>query len=139
MADAGRRGLVSMERVGMNVAADAFVNTAMTGTNGGLIVGAADYPSMHSSQNERDYRFYGKFSFVPILEPSSQQEAYDIMSFVFDLLEKIRLPVLMRITPSMVHPPPVVEPVPGAQAVNSLSFAGQRSSCNPLPLTARTT
>ena len=58
----------------------AFVNSAITGVNGGVVVLAADDPSMHSSQNEQDSRFYGKFALIPILEPSSQQEAYDMMS-----------------------------------------------------------
>ena len=71
MSYMGKRAMVCMKHVGMNVAADAFVNSAMTGANGGLIVVAADDPSMHSSQNEQDSRFYGKFAMVPIFEPSS--------------------------------------------------------------------
>ena len=59
MSYAGKRALVCMKHVGMNVAADAFVNSAITGVNGGLVVLAADDPSMHSSQNEQDSRFYG--------------------------------------------------------------------------------
>ncbi|MBR1726182.1 MAG: indolepyruvate ferredoxin oxidoreductase, partial [Muribaculaceae bacterium] len=54
----GKRALVCMKHVGMNVCADAFVNSAMTGANGGLVVTACDDPSMHSSQNEQDSRFY---------------------------------------------------------------------------------
>ena len=91
----GKRALVCMKHVGMNVAADAFVNAAMTGTHGGLVVLAADDPSMHSSQNEQDSRFYGKFAMVPIFEPSSQQEAYDMVREAFDLSEAVKLPVLM--------------------------------------------
>ena len=78
MSYAGRRSMVCMKHVGMNVAADAFVNSAMTGVNGGLVVVAADDPSMHSSQNEQDSRFYGKFAMIPIVEPSTQQEAYEM-------------------------------------------------------------
>ncbi len=74
MSYAGKRALVCMKHVGMNVAADAFVNSAITGVNGGLVVLAADDPSMHSSQNEQDSRFYGKFAMIPMLEPSSQQD-----------------------------------------------------------------
>ena len=99
----GKRALVCMKHVGLNVAADAFVNSAVTGTNGGLVVLVADDPSMHSSQNEQDSRFYGKFAFTPMLEPSSQQEAYDMMSYAFDLSEQHKLPVLMRITTRMAH------------------------------------
>jgi TPP-dependent indolepyruvate ferredoxin oxidoreductase alpha subunit len=79
MSFAGKRALVCMKHVGLNVAADAFVNSAMTGANGGLVVVAADDPSMHSSQNEQDSRFYGKFALVPTFEPSTQQEAYEMV------------------------------------------------------------
>ncbi len=99
----GKRALVCMKHVGMNVCADAFVNAGMTGVNGGIVVVAADDPSMHSSQNEQDSRFYGKFAMVPILEPSSQQEAYDMMDFAYDLSETVGLPVLLRITTRMAH------------------------------------
>ncbi len=109
MSFAGKRALVCMKHVGMNVAADAFVNSAMTGANGGLVVVAADDPSMHSSQNEQDSRFYGKFSFIPVFEPASQQEAYDMVRAAFDFSEKFRIPVLMRITTRMAHSRAVVE------------------------------
>lgn len=103
MSYAGKRSLVCMKHVGMNVAADAFVNSAITGVNGGLVVLAADDPSMHSSQNEQDSRFYGKFAMIPILEPSSQQEAYDMMAHAFELSESLKLPVLMRVVTRLAH------------------------------------
>ncbi|HQI70328.1 MAG TPA: thiamine pyrophosphate-dependent enzyme [Bacteroidales bacterium] len=103
MAYAGKRVITCMKHVGLNVAADAFVNSAITGTNGGLIVVAADDPSMHSSQNEQDSRFYGKFSLLPILEPTNQQEAYDMVHYGFELSEKYHLPVLMRLTTRLAH------------------------------------
>ncbi|MFV0419213.1 MAG: thiamine pyrophosphate-dependent enzyme [Dysgonomonas sp.] len=99
----GKRALVCMKHVGLNVAADAFVNSSMTGTNGGLVILAADDPSMHSSQNEQDSRFYGKFAFMPIFEPSSQQEAYDMIKHAFDVSELFQLPILVRITTRMAH------------------------------------
>ena len=68
----GKRALVCMKHVGLNVCADPFVNSAMTGVNGGLVVLVADDPSMHSSQNEQDSRHYAKFAMVPSLEPSNQ-------------------------------------------------------------------
>ena len=105
----GRRAIVCMKHVGMNVAADAFVNSGITGANGGVLVIAADDPSMHSSQNEQDSRFYGKFAFIPVLEPSNQQEAYDMTRFGLELSEKMRTPVLMRITTRMAHSRAVVE------------------------------
>ena len=62
MSYAGKRAMVCMKHVGLNVAADPFINSAITGANGGMIIVVADDPSMHSSQNEQDSRFYGKFA-----------------------------------------------------------------------------
>ena len=84
MSYAGKRALVCMKHVGLNVASDAFMNAAITGVNGGLVILVADDPSMHSSQNEQDSRFFAKFALIPALEPSNQQEAYDITRFGFD-------------------------------------------------------
>ena len=103
MSYAGKRALVCMKHVGMNVCADAFINSAITGVGGGLVVLAADDPSMHSSQNEQDSRFYGKFALIPIFEPSNQQEAYDMMSVAFSLSEAIKEPVLLRIVTRLAH------------------------------------
>jgi indolepyruvate ferredoxin oxidoreductase alpha subunit len=103
MSYAGKRAMVCMKHVGLNVAADPFINSAITGANGGIIVVAADDPSMHSSQNEQDSRFYGKFAMIPVLEPSSQQEAYDMVYYGFDISEKYGTPVLLRITTRLAH------------------------------------
>lgn len=103
MSYAGKRALVCMKHVGMNVCADAFINSAITGVQGGLVVLAADDPSMHSSQNEQDSRFYGKFALIPMFEPSNQQEAYDMMSVAFDFSEAIKEPVLLRIVTRLAH------------------------------------
>jgi indolepyruvate ferredoxin oxidoreductase, alpha subunit len=103
MSYAGKRAMVAMKHVGLNVAADGFINSAMTGVNGGLIVVSADDPSMHSSQNEQDSRFYGRFATVPCFEPSDQQEAYEMIFDAFDLSEKYRTPVLFRITTRLAH------------------------------------
>ncbi|MDE5639342.1 MAG: indolepyruvate ferredoxin oxidoreductase [Odoribacter sp.] len=103
MSYAGKRALVCMKHVGMNVAADCFMNAAVTGVNGGLVVVAADDPSMHSSQNEQDSRVYGKFALIPVLEPSNQQEAYDMARYGFALSETVGSPVLLRITTRLAH------------------------------------
>ncbi len=100
---AGKRAMTSMKHVGLNVAADAFINSAITGANGGLVVVAADDPSMHSSQNEQDSRFYGKFAMIPILEPVNQQEAYDMVWHAFELSEKYSTPVMIRLTTRLAH------------------------------------
>ena len=136
MSYAGKRAIVCMKHVGMNVAADAFVNSAITGINGGLVVLAADDPSMHSSQNEQDSRFYGKFAMIPILEPSSQQEAYDIMPYAFALSEQLRLPVLMRVVTRLAHSRAgvkTVEPI----AQNKLNPDNERTHWVLLPGNAR--
>ena len=103
MSYAGKRALTCMKHVGLNVAADAFMNSAITGANGGLIVVSADDPSMHSSQNEQDSRVYGKFAMIPVLEPTNQQDAYDMVHYGFEMSEKLGIPVLMRITTRLAH------------------------------------
>lgn len=103
MSYAGKRTISCMKHVGLNVAADAFMNIAMSGINGGMIIVTADDPSMHSSQNEQDNRFYGDFAMIPMLEPSNQQEAYDMVYEGFELSEKLGYPVLLRITTRMAH------------------------------------
>ncbi|WP_106831179.1 thiamine pyrophosphate-dependent enzyme [Parabacteroides pacaensis] len=103
MSYAGKRALSCMKHVGLNVAADAFMNMAMSGINGGLILVSADDPSMHSSQNEQDNRVYGNFAMIPMLEPSNQQEAYDMVYEGFELSEKLGYPILLRVTTRMAH------------------------------------
>ncbi|MBN2683277.1 MAG: indolepyruvate ferredoxin oxidoreductase [Bacteroidales bacterium] len=103
MSYAGKRTMVAMKHVGLNVAADAYVNSAITGVNGGLIVVAADDPSMHSSQNEQDSRFYAKFSLLPVFEPINHQEAYDMAYKGLEFSEKFGLPVMIRITTRLAH------------------------------------
>ena len=103
MSYAGKRAMVCMKHVGLNVAADAFMNAAITGVNGGLLVTVADDPSMHSSQNEQDSRYYGKFAMIPVLEPSNQQEAYLMAYHGFKLSERYSVPVMIRITTRLAH------------------------------------
>jgi indolepyruvate ferredoxin oxidoreductase alpha subunit len=103
MSYAGKRVMAAMKHVGLNVAADPFINSGITGANGGLIVVAADDPSMHSSQNEQDSRFFGKFALLPTLEPCNAQEVYDMVFHGFDMSEKYKTPVLVRITTRLAH------------------------------------
>ena len=125
MSYAGKRALVCMKHVGMNVCADAFVNSAITGVNGGLVVLAADDPSMHSSQNEQDSRFYAKFAMIPIFEPSNQQEAYDMVSEAFELSETLKTPVLFRVVTRLAHSRAAVE-VGAQKEQNALNPANDR-------------
>ena len=137
MSFMGKRALVCMKHVGMNVCADAFVNSGMTGVNGGVVVLAADDPSMHSSQDEQDSRFYGKFAMVPTFEPSSQQEAYDMMQTAFDYSERVGLPVLMRVTTRMAHSRAVVVVKDEPRQQNELNYRAESKNWVLLPANAR--
>ncbi len=122
MSYMGKRALVCMKHVGMNVCADAFMNAAITGVNGGLVVVAADDPSMHSSQNEQDSRFYAKFAMIPCFEPSNQQEAYDMTQAAFALSERLKTPILLRVTTRMAHSRAVVNTTDGQPKQNAQSL-----------------
>ncbi len=122
MSYAGKRAMVCFKHVGLNVAADAFVNAAITGVNGGLVVLVADDPSMHSSQNEQDSRNYARFALVPCLEPSNQQEAYEMVGKGFALSEAMNTPVLLRVTTRMAHSRAGVQLVKEKKAQNTMSL-----------------
>jgi len=102
-ANSGVRSLCIMKHVGMNVAADALMTLAYVGVKGGLVIISADDPYMFSSQNEQDNRYYGKLSGLPIVEPSSVEEAKDLVSYAFDLSEKLKEPVILRTTTRINH------------------------------------
>jgi len=102
-AGSGLRTLVIMKHVGVNVAADPLMTLAYVGVEGGMVVISADDPSLFSSQNEQDNRYYGKLSGLPILEPSSPQEAKDMTLAAFDLSEQLKLPVILRTTTRINH------------------------------------
>ena len=136
MSYAGKRAMVCMKHVGLNVAADAFINSAITGVNGGLIVTVADDPSMHSSQNEQDSRFFGKFAMIPIFEPASQQEAYDMAYEGFELSEKLKIPIMMRITTRLSHSRAGIETRPLKQE-NKLKYPEDPIQFVLLPSNAR--
>jgi len=102
-ANSGLRSICVMKHVGMNVAADALLTLAYIGVKGGLVIVTADDPYMFSSQNEQDNRLYSKLSGLPMLEPSSVQEAKDMVPFAFDLSEKLQQPVIFRTTTRINH------------------------------------
>lgn len=133
---AGRRAMVSMKHVGLNVAADPFVNSALVATHAGLLVVVADDPGMHSSQNEQDSRFYADFARVPCLEPATQQEAYDMAREAFDLSERFRVPVMMRIVTRLAHSRTNVR-LRDPRGQNPVMRAEHRSSWILLPANAR--
>ncbi|HSR43127.1 MAG TPA: thiamine pyrophosphate-dependent enzyme, partial [Longimicrobiales bacterium] len=99
----GRRALVSMKHVGLNVAADPFVSSALVRLRGGLVLAVADDPSMHSSQNEQDSRVLADFARVLCLEPADPQQAYDLTREAFDLSERLRVPVVLRLVTRLCH------------------------------------
>jgi Indolepyruvate ferredoxin oxidoreductase, alpha and beta subunits len=136
MSFVGKRSLVCMKHVGMNVAADCFVNAGVTGVNGGLIVLAADDPSMHSSQNEQDSRFYGDFTLIPMYEPSNQQEAYDMVYSGFEFSEQCGEPILMRIVTRLAHSRSGVD-TKQQKPQNELSFSDDPKQFILLPGIAR--
>ncbi len=102
-ANAGLRSMCVMKHVGMNVAADALMTLAYVGVKGGLVIVTADDPYMFSSQNEQDNRYYAKLSGLPMVEPSSVQEAKDMSAYAFDLSEKLQQPVILRTTTRINH------------------------------------
>ncbi|MBQ5934738.1 MAG: indolepyruvate ferredoxin oxidoreductase [Bacteroidales bacterium] len=137
MSYAGKRSLVCMKHVGMNVCADPLMGSAMTGANGGLVVAACDDPSMHSSQNEQDSRFWGTFGMMPVFEPSNQQEAYEMTRAAFDYSEKRTIPVIMRLTTRMAHSRAVVTPTGDIRPQNELHYPEYPKRWVTLPVNAR--
>lgn len=136
MSYVGKRSMVVMKHVGLNVASDVFMNMSVSGVNGGLVVVVADDPSMHSSQNEQDSRFYGKFAMIPVLEPSNQQEAYDVMNYSFELSEEMKLPVLLRMVTRLSHSRAGVE-IKERRDPNGVNLPGNTSRFALLPMNAR--
>lgn len=102
-ANVGVRALTAMKHVGLNVAADAVMTLAYVGVKGGFVIVTADDPECHSSQNEQDNRYYALLSNLPCLEPSSPQEAKDMVQSAIDISEKLELPVLLRTTTRVNH------------------------------------
>ncbi len=102
-AACGIRTMVTMKHVGLNVAADPLMTLAYVGVNGGMVIVNADDPSLFSSQNEQDNRFYARLSGLPMLEPVNTQEMKDVTAAAFELSEELKLPVLLRTTTRLNH------------------------------------
>lgn len=100
---AGKRSLVTMKHVGINVASDSLMTLAYTGIDGGFVLVSADEPECHSSQNEQDNRLFARFANIPCLDPSSSQEARDMTLFAYELSEKFSIPVILRPTTRVCH------------------------------------
>ncbi|MCS7131050.1 MAG: indolepyruvate ferredoxin oxidoreductase subunit alpha [Archaeoglobaceae archaeon] len=106
---AGKRGMACMKHVGVNVASDALLSFAYVGARGGFLLVSADDPSMHSSQNEQDNRWYGKIAKLPVIEASNVQEAKDLTKEGFELSERFGLPVIFRSYTRLSHQSGIVK------------------------------
>lgn len=103
MSYAGKRALIAMKHVGLNVAADPFMSSALTGAVGGIVLAVGDDPGMHSSQNEQDSRVLAEFAKIPVFEPCNQQECYDMTREAFAFSERFELPVMLRLVTRLAH------------------------------------
>ena len=132
----GKRALVTMKHVGLNVAADAFVNSGLLDIRGGLVLAVADDPGMHSSQNEQDSRFFADFAKIICLEPRNQQEAYQMTREAFDLSERFHIPVMLRLVTRLAHSRAIIQTsVPRKE--NEISKPRDKRGWMLLPATAR--
>ena len=106
---AGKRSFCGMKHVGVNVAADPLFTVAYTGVNAGLIIGVADDPGMHSSQNEQDSRHYAIASKIPMLEPSDSAESIAFVKEAFEISEKFDTPIFIKMCTRVAHSQSIVE------------------------------
>ena len=105
----GARSFCGMKHVGLNVAADPLFTASYTGVNGGLVIGVADDPGMHSSQNEQDSRHYAIASKVAMVEPSDSAECKEFTKMAYELSEKFDTPVILRLSTRVSHSQSVVD------------------------------
>ncbi|MBP5685048.1 MAG: indolepyruvate ferredoxin oxidoreductase subunit alpha [Candidatus Methanomethylophilaceae archaeon] len=108
-ASSGVRSFVFMKHVGLNVAADPMMTLAYAGVRGGMLIMSADDPSCHSSQNEQDNRYYSTLALLPMMEPSTPQEAKDMVGEAYRVSEELTLPLIFRTTTRVNHARGVVE------------------------------
>ena len=108
-AFAGVRSLTAMKSVGTNVASDTLFVLGYTGVKGGLVIVMADDPHAHSSQSEQDGRFFAPNTYIPMLEPSSPQEAKDMVKKAFEISERHRVPVIIRTVTRVNHQSGIVQ------------------------------
>ena len=102
-AYSGARSLVTMKQVGLNVASDPFMSLAYVGVKGGMVVVSADDPGPISSQTEQDTRRFAEFARVPVFDPSSPEEAFQMIQDAFEYSEKYSTPIIFRPTTRVCH------------------------------------
>ena len=105
----GGRSFVGMKHVGLNVAADPLFITSYTGVNGGMVIGVADDPGMHSSQNEQDSRHYAIAAKLPMVEPSDSGECLEFTKLAYEFSEKFDTPFILRLNTRVSHSQSIVE------------------------------
>ncbi|MBR5314573.1 MAG: indolepyruvate ferredoxin oxidoreductase subunit alpha, partial [Clostridia bacterium] len=106
---AGKRSFCGMKHVGLNVAADPLFTIAYTGVNAGMVIGVADDPGMHSSQNEQDSRHYAKAAKLPMLDPSDSNDSLEFAKQAYELSEMFDTPVLLKMCTRVAHSQSIVE------------------------------
>ena len=106
---AGKRAFAGMKHVGLNVAADPLYTASYAGVNAGFVVGVADDPGMHSSQNEQDSRHHAIASKIPMIEPSDSQESIDFIKLAYEMSEKFDTPVLFKMCTRIAHSQSIAE------------------------------
>jgi len=134
---AGAKTLCTMKHVGVNVAADPLMTLCYVGAPGGLVLLSADDPGCHSSQNEQDNRIYARIAGMPVLEPSTAQEAKDMARDGLDLSRKHGAPLMLRTTTRVNHlrGPVTLGPVPDPGKAEG--FKRNPSKSVPIPAFAR--
>ena len=105
----GRRSFCGMKHVGLNVAADPLFTISYTGVNAGLVIGVADDPGMHSSQNEQDSRHYARAAKIPMLEPSDSNDCLTMTKLAYELSEQFDTPVVVRSCTRVAHSQSIVD------------------------------
>lgn len=133
---AGARSMAAMKMVGVNVAADPLFSFAYSGVNGGFMLISADDPGLHSSQNEQDNRYYAKFAKIAMLEPSSSQEAKDMVKAAMEISETYDTPVLFRMTTRVCHSKSIVA-IGERQAVDKKPYAKNLQKYDLVPAVSR--
>jgi indolepyruvate ferredoxin oxidoreductase alpha subunit len=136
-ANSGVRSMCVMKHVGVNVAADALMTLAYVGVKAGMVILSADDPFMFSSQNEQDNRYYAKLSGLPLIEPSSVEEAKELIPYAFDLSEKLQEPVIFRTTTRINHSTGVVTLGEIRQPVTKGNFTKDPMNLVVVPAVAR--
>jgi indolepyruvate ferredoxin oxidoreductase alpha subunit len=102
-AYSGAKALVTMKQVGLNVASDPLMSLSYIGVKGALVLLVADDPGPHSSQTEQDTRVFGHFANIPVLDPATPQEAYELTKLAFELSHEFEIPVILRTTTRVSH------------------------------------